>query len=87
MSGGTIIEIRKLPDRWRLWCAELPQGASGPMDECAVYCGIADEMPEVGDTVWWQGASVLWTPKDRRFIDKKLVKIGYSTSEGLADAN
>lgn len=74
MVGGKIIEVHRYRvDLLRVWCMDK-EG-----DECAIFIHPpTDEMPQVGDDMWWQGQTALWTPKDRRFIDRHLEKVAYS---------
>jgi hypothetical protein len=85
MIGGKIIQIARHGDRIELWCVD-PHDASGVSktgihDECRVSVYTEDyDAPAVGDDVWWQAGKVYWTPANRRFVDKPLIKAGYSAS-------
>ena len=35
----------------------------------------------LGDTVWWQGSMVMWTPYDKSVVDHQLERGGYSYSD------
>lgn len=84
MVGGTVIEVRpmtikaghypgKMIDVVRIWCLDR----NG--DERAVYAKrYVDCKVEPGDSVWWQGGKVFWTPKDRSVIDVPLEKVAFS---------
>ena len=72
MIGGSIIEVLPQGDKARVWCVDR----NG--DEAAIYIKITPEMPVAGDQIWWQQRTALWTPKDRRFVDRHLERVGYS---------
>jgi hypothetical protein len=76
MVGGKIIEVRddRRAGTTRLWVMDNRP----PHDEAAIYVETQAEMPVAGDAVWWQGRSAMWTPADRRFVDRVLPRIGYS---------
>jgi hypothetical protein len=77
MVGGTIIDIVAVnPEKWWVNCAEH-FGRRTP-DQCAIYLNPSGERPEVGDGLWWQGASAYWTPADRSRVDVALPRIGFS---------
>lgn len=68
MVGGRIIEITPVTvNISRLRCIDRNN------DECAVHVEHADEMPSIGDEIWWQGKIVYWN-NDKN----QLTKIGYS---------
>lgn len=48
--------------------------------ECAVYVqrSPASRSISEGDSLWWQGQSAYWTPKNRAFEDLRLGRIGCS---------
>lgn len=76
MIGGKVIATIQDDPMTMLWCWDHRSAE----DECGVVVLTEDEMPQVGDDVWWQGDKVMWTPKDRRFTDRALFKIGCSSS-------
>jgi hypothetical protein len=82
MIGGKVIEARRetQPETnrpvIRLWCVDHSNGAVG--DELAIWIEPVDDYPQFGDDVWWQDKTAYWTPADRRFEDRKLVKVAYS---------
>jgi hypothetical protein len=76
MVGGKVISIAQKGDVVMLWCWDHRSAD----DECGVFVRRQPEMPEVGDDIWWHGQHVMWTPKDRRFCDRQLPKLGYSSS-------
>lgn len=82
MVGGTVIEVLpmtiragyypgKMVDVVRIWCLDR----NG--DERAVYVK-SNAKVETGDSVWWQGGTAFWTPKDRSMIDVPLEKVAFS---------
>lgn len=77
MVGGTIIDIVKVSDRrWWVNCAEHFERRTP--DQCAIYLDPSGQPVDVGDSLWWQGAHAYWTPADRRCVDVKLKRIGFS---------
>lgn len=81
MVGGVVIEAchETQPETGRevvrLWCFD---GRAGYHDECAVWTEPADDLPEVGDSIWWQGNKIMWTSTQQGFRDRVIPKIGYS---------
>lgn len=71
MVGGKIIEVRPEGEKTRIWCIDKH-------DECAIYIESVADGPQPGDQIWWQGRAAMWTPADKRFVDKELRRIGYS---------
>lgn len=76
MVGGKVIEVKRMTtengrDVIRVWCVDK-------FDECAIYIEPQKDSPLPGDSVWWQGRVAMWTPADRRFVDKELPRVGYS---------
>lgn len=71
MVGGRIIEVRPEGSKTRLWCIDKN-------DECAIYVETTPELPQPGDQLWWQGRAAFWTPADKRFVEKKLSRVGFS---------
>jgi hypothetical protein len=60
MVGGTIVEVLFEKDRIFL----NVQDKTYPKDRCGIYV-VRDsdtERIETGDSVWWQGNKVFWTP-------------------------
>jgi hypothetical protein len=76
MIGGKVIDVARRIDRTALWCLDHRTG-----DECHVYISPTDDVPALGDDVWWQAGKVYWTPADRRFTDRPLTKVSYAWSE------
>lgn len=60
MVGGKVVEVILEPDRVFL----NVQDKTYPKDRCGIYVvrDADSEQIENGDTVWWQGNKVLWTP-------------------------
>jgi hypothetical protein len=90
MVGGTVVETIIVPVQVetdvdcvrfglereaRVWVNVRDRG-----DECAVFVADSPEARSIseGDTLWWQGGKVFWTPKSRAFADKPLRRIGCS---------
>jgi hypothetical protein len=83
MVGGTVLDIKETtklfgyPAKnrrvYRLWCVDRHG------DEAAVYVAPTHEIA-IGDSIWWQGRTVFWTPKDRSQTDIKVERVGYSFS-------
>jgi hypothetical protein len=83
MVGGKVIEVTPMGGgvtRLRVWDHRSAE------DECHVRIS-GNEVPAVGDDVWWHNPWVLWTPRDRRFVDKRLPKVGNSSSIGGTHAD
>lgn len=78
MVGGKVIEIIKLEDRIWLNCQD--DWPPKHPDQCAIYVkrNADSEAVAVGDGLWWQGGYAMWTPTDRRFVDRKIPRIGFS---------
>lgn len=72
MIGGVIIDILTKGETTLLWCMNREN------DEGAIFVKNEAEMPEVGDRVWWQGHQAFWTPKDERFVERVLQRVGYN---------
>lgn len=52
----------------------------GRPQTCAIYVernGDSEQM-RPGDNIWWQGKRALWTPADRRVVDKEIPRASYS---------
>ena len=75
MIGGLVIETIVLANRVWINYAERQSRS-----QCAIYVERtpASEKVRLGDMLWWQGAYAMWTPLDKRFIEKKLLRIGSS---------
>jgi hypothetical protein len=78
MIGGKIIEVKRdvLPDgrdAMRLWCVDTTYG-----DELAVWTPVADDLPALGDSIWWQAGKIYWSSPQRGFHDRPLPKIANS---------
>ncbi|WP_107351958.1 hypothetical protein [Methylobacterium sp. Leaf361] len=77
--GGRLIEIlpMRLPDSGtdvlRLWVVAKNAGGPGVHDEICVYAEPQENLPKLGDEVWWQGRRIYFDG-DRQH----LVRIGYS---------
>lgn len=98
MVGGVVIEVCEHPtDRFKLYvnCADRAYSGQRKPDECAIYVerNETSEQIQVGDALWWQGQSAMWTPQKNRVsakeanrlelrcgvdFDVKIPRIGYS---------
>jgi hypothetical protein len=98
MVGGTVVETIIVPAQIendvdelrfgmeleaRVWVNVRDRG-----DECAVFVADSPAARSIseGDTLWWQGGEVFWTPKSRAFADKPLRRIGCSGVARPTDA-
>lgn len=89
MVGGQVVGVSRVNGKVLLNVRDEKYG-----DECAVRCeerridNGQRVTIEVGDKVWWQCGTVMWTPKSQfgadpdkgcgRDWDVRLPKIGYS---------
>ena len=78
--GGKLIET--VPTRLedgrlvvRLWVIATNAGGPGVHDELCVYAEPQDDLPSLGDNVWWQGGKIYFDGERRH-----LRKLGYSFS-------
>ena len=79
MVGGTIVEVILQSDRFWLNCRDFTTHSY----ECAIFTEKPDWFkPKVGDRLWWQGRSAMWTPYDggepEGPEDLRIPRIGYS---------
>lgn len=87
MVGGTVLEVRREQqpetgrDVVRLWCIDARHGH----DECAVWTELADDLPAVGDEIWWQSGKIMWSSPTRGFRDRIIPKVGYSFRPSPSD--
>ena len=78
MVGGVVIETCLVAleggrgHAIRLWCID----PDNPHNEMVVFTPVADEIPQKGDLVWWQGNTIMWTAENLSFVDRKIEKIG-----------
>lgn len=84
MVGGMVITTIEDGDRIYVNCQERrtageSQRRSRP-DTCAIYVERNPDSEQVrpGDDIWWQGKWAMWTPADRRVIDKQIPRRSYS---------
>ena len=79
MIGGRVIEACDVPDRGdgkrRVYveCKDVTYGDVGGIH--VEKCADADAI-QPGDTVWWQGRSVYWTPQDRSRVEVEIPRVG-----------
>ena len=70
--GGRIVEIRNVSaTEAAIWVLDTDGVHVG--DETCIHVEIAQDMPVLGDNIWWQSGLVYWD-NDRRTMNK----IGYS---------
>jgi hypothetical protein len=80
MVGGKVVEIVMEPHRIFL----NVQDKTYPKDRCGIYVlrDADSEQVEVGDSVWWQGNKVFWTPEATLLgsdvVDYPLDRVSYS---------
>jgi hypothetical protein len=87
MVGGKVIGIARTDEDTLLHV----QGTGGEShDTCSVRCkeeslhGNSPIVISVGDSVWWQGRLLMWTPEHSlrlrpgKDCDVKLPRVGYS---------
>lgn len=91
MVGGKVIEVAEVPGRPEVLyvdCADMPSGWRKP-DTCAIMVerNQASERIQIGDSLWWQGRSAMWTPQEncgkpdgRQGVDFDIIipRVGYS---------
>lgn len=62
MTGGPVLQANHLPSKNRVWISCQDEAAGGTVDiyvqDTAAACCV-----ERGDTVYWSGDVVYWTPK------------------------
>ena len=84
MVGGIIVEAVRVSDE-KAWLNCVDR--SYPKEECAIYVKPAGHDIRVGDALWWQGSSAMWTPRifgttehdpSRGEVETVLERIGYS---------
>jgi hypothetical protein len=100
MVGGIVIGISRKDGQSHVHVADCPHYPKhGRGDECPrpdTCCVYTDETRQrdgvkveigIGDSLWWQSGSCMWTPKENRAkadarggidYDIRLTKIGYS---------
>lgn len=76
MVGGKVREIVEQENR--IWLDV--QDVIYPKDFCALYIerNKDSEQIQIGDSVWWQGKFLLWTPKDGSREDVEIPRLSYS---------
>lgn len=81
MVGGVVITTIESGDKIYVNCKEVlsPNSRRKP-ETCAIYVvrNADSEQIRPGDNIWWQGRSAMWTPADRRFVDKQIARASYS---------
>jgi hypothetical protein len=72
MVGGTLIDMIPMTVSGApailLWAEDRDTG-----DQSAVHVEAASRLPQIGDTIWWQGRTVYFDGDQSR-----LARIGYS---------
>lgn len=77
--GGRVVEVVQVsPDKW--WINTDDAKPPRLPNLCAVYVNPEGREIKPGDSLWWQGRTCYWTPRDRPFgaFDIPLRKIGFS---------
>lgn len=77
MVGGMVFGKHRESPEIRLNVAGLKGDQGSYLYTNVVENDDSNEI-EVGDVVWWQGKDLLWTPKDKRFTDRIVPRIGYA---------
>jgi hypothetical protein len=81
MVGGRIVSIREEPDRL---CLIVAKKTYSRHEFMGVDCAKTGHPLRLGDSLWWQGGSCMWTPQDGSYREDTVIpKIGYSYSTGL----
>lgn len=77
MVGGMVITTIEDRDRVYVNCRGI---GSERRDTCAIYVerNADSEQIRAGDNVWWQGKWAMWTPADRRVVDRQIPRRSYS---------
>lgn len=81
MVGGMVIATIEDGDRIYVDCREVPtRPLRRRLDTCAIYVerNADSEQIRPGDNLWWQGKRAMWTPADRRVVDKEIPRRSYS---------
>ena len=75
MVGGIVIEVA-----WRGYKVFVDCHDTHYRDTCAIYVERNEdsEQIEVGDRLWWQGGSAMWTPADESRMEVRIPRVGYS---------
>lgn len=78
MVGGTVITTRTVGKRIYVNCREGIK--RGKPQTCAIYVERNSDSEQIrpGDNIWWQGNRAMWTPSDRRVVDKEIPRASYS---------
>lgn len=74
--GGIVIKTVNCGDK--VWINTLDNGV-----KCAIYVENipAARCVQAGDIVWWQAGIAYWTTANKKIIEYKLKKVGYSGIE------
>lgn len=78
MVGGMVVAVQEDGDRIYINYQERI-GRRRP-ETCAIYVEHNSDSEQIrpGDTVWWQGKRAMWTPYDRRVVDREIPRRSYS---------
>lgn len=78
MVGGMVITTISDGDRIYVNCREIVK--RGRAETCAIYVERNSDSEQIrpGDNIWWQGNRAMWTPADRRVVDKEIPRASYS---------
>lgn len=77
MVGGTVITTIEDGDRIYVNCRGT---GSEKRETCAIYVERNADSDQIrpGDNIWWQGGWAMWTPVDRRVVEKRIPRRSYS---------
>lgn len=77
MVGGMVITTIEDGDRIYVNCRGT---RSERRETCAIYVerNADSEQIRAGDKLWWQGKWAMWTPADRRVVEKQIPRRSYS---------
>ncbi len=72
MIGGIVVAIEEMPDRLTLEVRDQSRPDRCKVDVAKGY------LIEFGDSVWWQGDYVYWTPAGMDHVDVPGPRLGYA---------
>lgn len=78
MIGGTVITT--IENGTRIYINVRENVKRGRAQTCAIYVERNRDSEQIrpGDTIWWQGKRAMWTPIDRRVVEKEIPRASYS---------
>jgi hypothetical protein len=77
--GGTVIDTVNCGEKVWINTREREQSTQ----TCAIYVENtpAARCVQSGDIVWWQGGVAYWTTANKKVVEHKLTKVGFSGIE------